>query len=85
MCGRVISPQGGTAVTLIAVLIIIGALVGAAAWILATAAQRNQGTRSPGPVDVTDRAVTPPAPGSPAARTIDAPGSQRDRSSKGKP
>jgi hypothetical protein len=72
-------------VSFIAVLLIIGALVCAAAWVLATASQRNQGTRTPGPVGVTDRTVTPPAPGSPAARTIDAPGSQRDRSSKGKP
>jgi len=71
--------------TFVAVLIIIGAVVGAVAWVLATAAQRNRGTPSPGPVDLTDRTITPPTPGSPAARSIDAPGSQRDRSSKGKP
>jgi hypothetical protein len=67
------------------VLVIAGGVVGFAVWSLATAFQRNRETAAPGPVDVTDRSVTPPAPGSPAARTIDAPGSQRDRSSKGKP
>jgi hypothetical protein len=74
-------------VALFAVIIIAGAVVGIATWLLATAAQRNRGADdpAPGPVDVTDRTVTPPAPGSTAARTIDAPGSQRDRSSKGKP
>jgi hypothetical protein len=67
------------------VIVIAGAVVGFATWFLATANQRDRGTGAPGPVDVTDRTVTPPEPGSPAARTIDAPGSQRDRSSKGKP
>ena len=68
-----------------AVLIVVGALVGAAAWIVATVARRDRGPSVPGPVDVTDRTVTPPSPGSAAARKIDVPGSQRDRSSKGKP
>jgi hypothetical protein len=74
-------------VSLFAVIIIAGAVVGIATWFLATAAQRDRGDagQPPGPVDVTDRTVTPPPPGSTAARTIDAPGSQRDRSSKGKP
>jgi hypothetical protein len=72
-------------VSLVAAVIVIGALVGFAVWALAHTAWQDRGTSEPGPVDVTDRSVTPPAPGSRAARRIDAPGSQRDRSSRGKP
>src|SRR4051794_34553344 len=51
----------GTAVALFAVIIVAGAVVGIATWLLASAAQRDRGAArpAPGPVDVTDRTVTP--------------------------
>jgi hypothetical protein len=73
--------------TIFAVIVIVGALVGAGMWIWASASARrhDRAAGPPGPVDVTDRDVTPPAPGTRAARAVDVPGSRRNRAAHGKP
>jgi hypothetical protein len=69
--------------TTFAVLIVVGTLIAVGVLVWAKGARDRR--EAPGPIDVTDRHVTPPAPGTSEALDADVAGSRRRRGEHGKP